>query len=103
MKKLGLYDNRAVLEEHPIKRAELLVKAEDALQELKDFYTDEKANDMVIKMWRDFEEMTFNMSQADKHMKVMDFLSLSAYDFFRYKDLLVKKLKPKSDGIRESV
>ncbi len=50
-------------------------------------------NGRIQLMWKQMEELLFSMSKADGKLGMKDFWQMNVYEFFRYKELLVKHIK----------
>jgi len=92
MRDVAEFDNDSILIEHPIKRAKLEVRRDKKIEELKEFSQDkEVAINSALKLWQNYEEMLFNLSQADKHLSIDDFEKMNVYKFMTYRKLLIKR------------
>jgi len=47
---------------------------------------------MILKMWKDFDEMVFNVAEADGKMSIQELKDSSVYDFYRHKELIRAKI-----------
>ena len=61
MKRLAILDLDSITIDNPIEKARVIIERDKILQELKDFNQDKSAIDLVKELWKNFEEMLFNL------------------------------------------
>lgn len=50
---------------------------------------------LIIKIYQDFEELCFNLTKADETISIETLTGKSTYDFYRYKQLLQQHISRK--------
>lgn len=99
MKKAALLDVGITKERNVIRKCEMILKRDKMIESLGDFDSDKPCSEQVIDIWEGFEGLTFNMARASEEgMKIMDFESLSAYGYLKYKKMLLSTVKKKDHG-----
>jgi len=67
-------------------------------KELRQHIVEKTIQDIVLKLYRDFEELCFSICKADGNITVEQLQDKSIYDFYRYKQLLQQHISRNKKG-----
>lgn len=79
-----------------IDMARKLSESEEIVNDLKATIERKTIQKKIVEIYTSFDELCFNMAEADKKMNPMEFKKLSAYEFLKHKELLEKSLLRKT-------